>query len=118
MIEALERNNVSTGAGYIEHKGEAYSSARPGASRTSSRSATSSSARATARRSTSATWRRVGVGRELRTGSASENGDEVVVGTALMLIGANSRTVAAAVDAKMAEINKTPAAGHPRQDRC
>jgi heavy metal efflux system protein len=24
IIEALERNNVSTGAGYIEHKGEAY----------------------------------------------------------------------------------------------
>src|SRR5262249_38583245 len=44
---------------------------------------------------------------ELRTGSASENGEEVVVGTALMLIGANSRTVAAAVDARMAEINKT-----------
>ena len=37
----------------------------------------------------------VGIGRELRTGSASENGEEVVVGTALMLIGANSRTVAA-----------------------
>ncbi len=53
-------------------------------------------------RSTCATSRRVGVGRELRTGSASENGEEVVVGTALMLIGANSRTVAAAVDAKIA----------------
>ncbi|HET9063884.1 MAG TPA: CusA/CzcA family heavy metal efflux RND transporter, partial [Candidatus Binatia bacterium] len=46
-------------------------------------------------------------GRELRTGSASENGEEVVVGTALMLIGANSRTVSAAVDAKMQAINKT-----------
>ncbi len=36
----------------------------------------------------------VAIGGELRTGSASENGHEVVVGTALMLIGENSRTVA------------------------
>src|SRR5690606_27656848 len=49
----------------------------------------------------------IGLGKELRTGSASENGQEVVVGTALMLIGENSRTVAAAVDAKLAEVVKT-----------
>jgi cobalt-zinc-cadmium resistance protein CzcA len=48
----------------------------------------------------------VGIGRELRVGSASLNGKEVVIGTALMLIGANSRTVSAAVDAKMKEIKK------------
>ncbi|MFV3074381.1 efflux RND transporter permease subunit [Niveispirillum fermenti] len=40
-------------------------------------------------------------GQAVRTGSASENGREVVVGTALMLIGQNSRTVAAAVDARL-----------------
>ena len=49
----------------------------------------------------------VGLGRELRTGGASENGAEVVVGTALMLLGENSRTVAAAVDAKMRDISKS-----------
>ena len=48
----------------------------------------------------------VKIGRELRTGSASENGEEAVVGTALMLIGGNSRSVAAMVDAKMKEINR------------
>src|SRR5262249_10131474 len=47
----------------------------------------------------------VTVGRELRTGSASIDGREVVLGTALMLIGGNSRTVAAAADAKIKEIN-------------
>src|SRR5262249_27306028 len=47
------------------------------------------------------------VGRELRTGSASVNGREAVLGTALMLIGGNSRTVAAAADAKIKEINRT-----------
>ncbi len=44
----------------------------------------------------------VRVGGDLRTGAASRNGHEVVVGTALMLIGQNSRTVAAAVGAKLA----------------
>ena len=46
----------------------------------------------------------VAIGRELRTGSASENGREVVLGTALMLIGGNSRTVSAAADAKIEQI--------------
>ncbi len=49
----------------------------------------------------------VGLGKEMRTGSATENGHEVVVGTALMLIGANSRLVSQAVDAKLQVINKT-----------
>ncbi|MGZ9410403.1 MAG: efflux RND transporter permease subunit, partial [Methylocystis sp.] len=48
----------------------------------------------------------VGVGRELRMGSASMNGEEVVIGTALMLIGANSREVSSAVNAKMDEIRR------------
>jgi multidrug efflux pump subunit AcrB len=46
-------------------------------------------------------------GRELRTGSASVNGHEAVLGTALMPVGSNSRTVAAAADAKIKEINKS-----------
>jgi cobalt-zinc-cadmium resistance protein CzcA len=35
------------------------------------------------------------------------NGHEAVLGTALMLVGGNSRTVAAAADAKIKEINKS-----------
>ncbi|MFY9288011.1 MAG: CusA/CzcA family heavy metal efflux RND transporter, partial [Alphaproteobacteria bacterium] len=49
----------------------------------------------------------VGIGKELRTGSASGNGEELVVGTALMLIGENSRIVSEAVDQKITEINKS-----------
>ena len=49
----------------------------------------------------------VKIGKELRTGSASEDGEEVVVGTAMMLIGANSRTVSVAVDEKIEEIRKS-----------
>jgi cobalt-zinc-cadmium resistance protein CzcA len=106
VIEALERNNVSTGAGYVEHKGESYLVRSAGRLQNEdeiggivlgSRGGTPIYVSDVAR---------VGLGKELRTGSASENGEEVVVGTALMLVGANSRTVAAAVDEKMRQINK------------
>ncbi|HEU4930338.1 MAG TPA: CusA/CzcA family heavy metal efflux RND transporter, partial [Candidatus Krumholzibacteria bacterium] len=49
----------------------------------------------------------VGVGEELRTGAATENGEEVVIGTVFMLVGANSRTVSKAVAARMNEIQST-----------
>ena len=51
------------------------------------------------------------MGKELRTGAATENGREVVLGTVFMLIGENSRAVSQAVDKRMAEINKTLPAG-------
>lgn len=106
VLDALERNNVSTGAGYVEHKGESYLVRAAGRIEDEeeiasivlgSRNGTPIYVRDVAA---------VGTGKELRTGSASEDGEEVVVGTALMLIGANSRTVAAAVDAKIVEVNK------------
>ncbi|WP_068879157.1 efflux RND transporter permease subunit [Phenylobacterium sp. CCH12-B4] len=49
----------------------------------------------------------VRIGGELRTGAASMNGHEVVVGTALMLIGENSRTVAKAVGEKLETLEKS-----------
>jgi heavy metal efflux system protein len=107
VIEALERNNVSTGAGYIEHKGEAYIVRADG--RITNEEQIASIVVGT-RQSTPIYIRdvaTVGLGRELRTGGATENGVEVVVGTALMLLGDNSRRVAAAVDAKMPDIRKT-----------
>ena len=105
VIDALERNNVSTGAGYVEHKGESYLVRATG--RIESIEQIGQIAVATRGGTPIYVCDVAGVliGRELRTGSASENGDEVVVGTAVMLLGANSRTVAAAVDAKMADVN-------------
>ena len=107
IIEALERNNVSTGAGYIEHKGEAYLVRADGriANEAQIRSIVISTRHGTPVYVHQVAT--VGVGQELRTGSATLNGEESVVGTALMLIGANSRTVAAAVDAKMKDVRKT-----------
>ncbi len=110
VIEALERNNVSTGAGYIEHKGEAYVVRATGRIE---RVEQIESIVVGTRNGVPIYVRDVvapdgvGVGRELRTGSASENGEEVVVATAIMLLGANSRTVAAAVDEKMGELQRT-----------
>ncbi|MGE3537797.1 MAG: efflux RND transporter permease subunit [Candidatus Tectimicrobiota bacterium] len=107
IIEALERNNVSTGAGYIEHKGESYIVRADG--RIANEAQIASIVVGT-RQGTPIYIRdvaTVGLGRELRTGGASENGAEAVVGTALMLLGENSRTVAAAVDAKMSDISQS-----------
>ena len=107
VIEALEQNNISTGAGYIEHKGEMYIVRAAGRINTLEEI---EDIVVGARNGTPIYIRDIVVadgvrmGRELRTGSASENGEEVVIGTAIMLLGENSRTVAAAVDARMEEI--------------
>jgi cobalt-zinc-cadmium resistance protein CzcA len=107
LIEALERNNVSTGAGYIEHNGESYIVRAAGRLQSTDdiRNVVVTERGGTPIRLSAVAS--VGFGRELRTGSASEDGEEVVLGTAFMLLGANSRTVAAGVDAKMAEVNKS-----------
>lgn len=111
VADALDRNNVSRGAGYLERNGEGFVVRSPG--RLESMTEIGNVV-VTTREGSPIRIRDiadVAIGRELRTGSASENGKEVVVGTALMLIGGNSRTVAAAVDAKMQEINRVLPAG-------
>lgn len=49
----------------------------------------------------------VSLGKELRTGAATANGNEVVLGTAMMLLGENSRTVSTRIQEKIEEIQKT-----------
>jgi cobalt-zinc-cadmium resistance protein CzcA len=107
VVNVLERNNTSIGAGYIERSGEAYVVRADGRIEDSEQIGNI----VVANRGGITIYLRdiatVGIGKELRTGSASENGVEVVVGTALMLIGENSRTVSEAVDEKITEINKS-----------
>lgn len=107
IISSIEKNNTSVGPGYIEKKGESFlikSDERLDAPKQietivlASRDGIPIRVRDIAE---------VSIGKEMRTGSASENGHEAVVGTALMLIGSNSRTVSQAVDVKLKEINKT-----------
>lgn len=107
IVEALEKNNQSVGAGYIEKSGESYVVRADGRISTAEEIG---DIVVTSRGGVPIYMRdiaEVGIGKELRTGSASENGEEVVVGTSLMLIGANSRTVSEAVDSKLKEIVKS-----------
>ena len=107
VAEALEKNNASRGAGYIERQGDAYPVRISGRLETPEQIA---EVKLGQRNGTPIRVRDVAIvtsGAELRNGAASMNGHEVVVGTAMMLIGANSRTVAAAVDAKVAAVNRS-----------
>src|SRR5258705_355274 len=107
VIAAIEANNVSRGANYIEQNGEGYvvrASGRVENAEDISQIVVATRAGVPVRVKDVA---EVTICKELRTGSASVNGREVVLGTALMLIGGNSRTVAAAADSKIKEISRT-----------
>ncbi|CAG9170717.1 Cobalt-zinc-cadmium resistance protein CzcA [Cupriavidus laharis] len=107
VVLALEKNNSNVGAGYIERRGEQYLVRAPGqvVSMDDIRDVIVGTAQGQPIRIRDLA--EVGIGRELRTGAATDNGREVVLGTVFMLIGENSRAVSRAVDARMAEINRT-----------
>jgi cobalt-zinc-cadmium resistance protein CzcA len=107
VAEALERNNSSRGASYVERNGEGYVVRSGGRLESMDDVEQVVVATRDGVPVRVADLASVAIGRELRTGSASESGHEVVVGTALMLIGENSRTVAAAVDARLREVSRT-----------
>jgi cobalt-zinc-cadmium resistance protein CzcA len=107
LVSAVEANNASRGANYIERFGESYvvrASGRVEHLAEIADIAVATRGVAPIRVKDVAT---VTVGRDLRIGSASLDGHEVVLGTALMLVGGNSRTVAAAADTKLKEIART-----------
>ncbi|MBV4535929.1 efflux RND transporter permease subunit [Pseudomonas urmiensis] len=107
LIGALERNNANVGAGYIERNGEQLLIRAPGqvASAEDIANVVISSADGAPIRVSHVA--EVGLGQELRSGAATENGREVVLGTVFMLIGENSRAVSQAVAAKLVEINRS-----------
>lgn len=107
LAQAVEQNNVNRGAGYVERNGEGFAVLSTGRLETAEQIANVVVATRDGVAIRIKDVASVGIGREIRTGSASENGKEVVVGTALMHIGGNSRTVSAAVDAKMHEIKRS-----------
>ena len=107
LVTAIDRNNNNVGAGYIEKRGEQYLVRAPGQvhSMEDIRNVILGNVQGVPIRIRDVA--EVSIGRELRTGAATDNGREVVLGTVFMLIGQNSRTVARAVDAKMVEINRS-----------
>ncbi len=104
VAKALEDANLSVGANYIQRAGEAYL-VRADA-RIHSIGEIEQAVVAT-RNGVPIAVKDIGavrIGGEMRRGAASKNGEEVVIGTALMLAGENSRTVASAVREKLLEI--------------
>ena len=107
VMTALATNNANVGAGYIERNGEQYLVRTPG------QVANIDEIRAIVIGSRNGVPVRVSdvadvrEGTDLRTGAATLNGKEVVLGTAMLLIGENSRTVAQRVAAKLKEIGRS-----------
>jgi cobalt-zinc-cadmium resistance protein CzcA len=106
VVQALERNNANVGAGYIERRGEQYLIRAPGQV-----GGIEDIANIVMKTSAGVPIRirdvaEVSLGKELRTGAATQNGREVVLGTVFMLIGENSRNVSAAVAKRLEEVNR------------
>ena len=120
LIRSIERNNANVGAGYIERSGEIYLVRVPGQiGRLQDIDEIPVATRdgAVIRVADVAS---VQEGRELRTGAGTENGQEVVLGTVIMLTGENSRDVARAVRERIEEIQPSLPAGvvlRPTYDR-
>ena len=107
LVVALESNNANVGAGYIERNGEQLLIRAPGqvSNIEDIANIVITSVDGTPIRISNVA--EVSIGKELRTGAATENGREVVLGTVFMLIGENSRTVSQAVATKLTDINRT-----------
>ncbi|MCG5260514.1 CusA/CzcA family heavy metal efflux RND transporter [Cupriavidus gilardii] len=107
IVTALDRNNDNVGAGYIERSGEQYLVRAPGQVRSEADIGDVIVGSAQGQPIRMRDIAEVGIGRELRSGAATENGKEVVLGTVFMLMGENSRAVAQAVGARVDAINRT-----------
>ncbi|TPQ38387.1 CusA/CzcA family heavy metal efflux RND transporter [Bradyrhizobium guangdongense] len=107
IMTALAANNINVGAGYIERNGEQYLVRAPGQVADigeirdiviGSRGGVPVRVRDVAD---------VREGQDLRTGAASADGKETVLGTAMLLIGENSRSVAQRVAARLRDVAKS-----------
>jgi len=104
VIEALIQNNKNVGAGFIEHQGEQYLIRAPGQVNTLEEIENIVVKHVDDVPVYIHDVGSVGLGKELRSGAATKNGEEVVLGTVFMLMGENSRSVASAVADKMQEV--------------
>lgn len=111
VVTAIEQNNDNRGAGFIEHNGAQWLMRVPGqASRMQDLGdiVVHIGGGIPIRIKDVAA---ISLGKELRSGAATQNGREVVMSTVFMLIGENSRTVAKGVAAKLDEVQASLPAG-------
>ncbi|MDQ9022362.1 CusA/CzcA family heavy metal efflux RND transporter [Acinetobacter sichuanensis] len=104
---ALTENNENRGAGYIEKNGQQLTVRVPGTLNSLSDIENISIANKNGYPIRVADIATVSVGHDLRTGAATYNGEEAVLGIAMMMMGENSRTVAQAIDAKVQSIQSS-----------
>jgi len=107
VVEAVSKNNQNVGAGYIERNGQQLVVRIPSQAqdlRALQEIVLDRRDGVPIRIRDVAT---VGEGIELRTGAATQDGREVVLGTVFMLIGENSRAVARAAADKLEQIQRS-----------
>ncbi|KPD23369.1 efflux RND transporter permease subunit [Idiomarina zobellii] len=107
LLAALDLNNRNAGAGYIEKNGEQWLVRSPGQLKTLDDIrdvVVTKRDDAPVRVSDVA---EVKLGEQLRTGASTSGESEVVLGTAMMLIGENSRIVAQNVANKIEEVQRS-----------
>lgn len=107
LVEALQKNNQNVGAGYIERNGQQFLVRMPAQVADIpqiEQIVVANRGGAVIRVQDIA---QVADGAELRTGAATQNGHEVVLGTVVMLVGSNSRDVAQAAAARLKEAEKS-----------
>lgn len=111
IMATLSRNNSNQGAGFIERNGAQTLIRSPGQISNISEVRGLMVKLVNDLPVTLADIAEVDWGNALRAGAATQNGQEVVMGTVFMLIGENSRSVSRAVADKLTEIQSSLPAG-------
>ncbi len=107
LVEAIQNNNSNRGVGFIEHNGAQWLMRVPGQAGTLADLANIVIGQHQGIPVLVKDVANVSLGKELRSGAATQNGREVVMSTVFMLIGENSRTVANDIAIKLEEIKRT-----------
>ncbi|WP_335954712.1 CusA/CzcA family heavy metal efflux RND transporter, partial [Acinetobacter guillouiae] len=107
LQNALTGNNENRGAGFIETNGQQLTVRVPGTLNNIEDIQNVSIGNKNGFPIRVADVATVSIGHDLRTGGATYNGEETVLGIAMMMMGENSRTVAKSVDAKIKEVQQS-----------
>lgn len=107
LQDALQNNNENRGAGFIEENGQQLTVRVPGMLTSIQDIQNVTVATKNGLPIRVADVASVSIGHDLRTGGASYNGQETVLGIAMMMMGENSKTIAKAIDDKVQEIQRS-----------